>query len=41
MINLRLLILLALCGLLARPVQAQTPVAPEDSLRGKREPPRF
>ena len=41
MINLRLLILLALCGLLARPVQAQTPVAPEDSLKVKESPPPF
>ncbi len=35
MMNLRLLIVLALCGLLVRSVQAQTPVVQEDSLTVK------
>ena len=35
MMNLRLLIVLVLCGLLARPVQAQTPVVQGDSLTVK------
>ena len=41
MFHLRLLIVLALCGLLARPVQAQTPVAQEDSLTAKEMYPPF
>jgi len=41
MMNLRLLIVLALCGLLAQPVQAQTPVVQGDSLTAKEMSPPF